>query len=104
MSSTEHTLTVKWSRPTPGEFDQFELKLSGVPDTTKTVDKDTAPYEATFTFLLAGTRYTVEVISQSGNQNSATKTESFYTSECFVNKTLLNPMLITAWYEELFLL
>ena len=70
------SLTVTWAAG-EGVKSGFIVKLE--PGADNNVNSDTMTW--TFNTLRSGTKYTVIVITKSGNQRSEPLTESFYTSK-----------------------
>jgi len=79
---TVNSLTVKWDAG-DGEKSGFTITISlaGVTGTSHTIS-GTDQREWTFSELeAAGTEYTVDVVTNSGDQTSKSLTETFYTSK-----------------------
>ena len=70
-----------WQGPDTGRYDEFVVELTGVADTQRVVSGNSDPFQASFSLLLSGTLYTVEVVTVSGDQSSTTVTKDFYTSK-----------------------
>ena len=76
---TDTSTTVSWTAAS-GTVGYYEVWLKGKSDTKRHVTR--AIKRTTFTGLLAGTQYTVVVVTVSGDQRSRTSEKRFYTSKC----------------------
>ncbi|XP_062276737.1 receptor-type tyrosine-protein phosphatase beta-like [Scomber scombrus] len=78
--SDESTLSVLWNRP-PGEWDGYTVVLRLV-DSASVLSQRMLPWEArecTFNILASGRRYTVTVVTNSGNLNSSASVNGWTT-------------------------
>ena len=78
---TTSSLTIEWAAPADGGWEGYTVKLegNGAPS-SQTPNKNATT--ATFTGLMAGTEYTVEVVTTSGGQQSTKVEDTFYTCKC----------------------
>ena len=79
---TVHSLTVTWDVPTSGGFTEYTMNVQENIGSEQTI-QGSAPRIATFTGLTAGTQYTVELVTVSGDQLSRTMQRKFYTSKIY---------------------
>ena len=72
-------MTVVWVAPSGG-VKGYTVSLEGDDGAHRAEERDESTRTATFNGLNAGTEYTVQVVTLSGDQRSATVENKFYTS------------------------
>ena len=77
---TVHSLSVTWDVPTSGGLTEYTMKIQEQTGSEQTI-QGSVPRIAIFTGLTAGTEYTVELVTLSGDQISRTVQRTFYTSK-----------------------
>ncbi|KAI0235806.1 Fibronectin [Lamellibrachia satsuma] len=83
---TLSSLIVTWDAPKSTIVEAYAVSIRGLPETEHTMS-GRANRKATFDGLTAGTRYTVSVLSVSGDMTSDNLEEQFYTNETCAHET-----------------
>ena len=83
-SVTTSSLSISWGAPS-GDYTKYLLSLAEVSGSGMTVIKGSAQ-NAVYQSLTAGTQYTVEIITQAGDQQSTKASQIFYTSRYLSGK------------------
>ena len=80
-SRTVATLTFPWDAPVSGRVTEYKIRLLDVSWTEQTIS-GRATRKVIFTGLTAGAEYAVVLVAVSGDQQSETVEENFYTGKC----------------------
>ena len=79
-SVTPNSFTVTWNEPSSGHYERYIVSLQEVANSEQTVEAQ-SDRSQTFDELVAGTAYTVKIVTQANTQQSDPATATFYTSQ-----------------------